>query len=57
MGGRVADQYSELLASFLKDCSDGSYDKSDYFYSSFQDMYDNYKKDYTEATGLEWKGD
>ena len=30
--------------------------ESDYFYASFDEMYQTMKSDYTKATGLEWEG-
>ena len=56
MGGTLGNVYSESLAIFLEDVSDGSYNKSDYFYDTFEDFYNNMAEDYTKVTGLEWRG-
>jgi hypothetical protein len=40
----------------LKDAQDGEIQESDYFYASFDEMYQTMKSDYTKATGLEWEG-
>lgn len=56
MGGELAEEYSAVLGSFLKDAQDGSIDESKYFYSSFEEMYRTMKTDYTKATGTNWEG-
>ena len=56
MGGTLGNVYSEALAIFLEDVADGSYNKSDYFYDTFEDFYNNMAEDYTKVTGLEWRG-
>lgn len=56
MGGTLAEVYSAALAEFLSDAWDGSYDSSDYFYGSFEDMFENMQSDYTKVTGKEWRG-
>ena len=56
MGGALGNTYSEALAKLLKDAQDGEIQESDYFYASFDEMYQTMKSDYTKATGLEWEG-
>lgn len=56
MGGELAEEYSQVLAKLLKDLQDGSIDSKDYFYASFEEMYENMKSDYTKATGIDWEG-
>ena len=45
-----------LKAIWFKDAQDGEIQESDYFYASFDEMYQTMKSDYTKATGLEWEG-
>lgn len=52
----LGNTYSEALAKLLKDAQDGEIQESDYFYASFDEMYQTMKSDYTKATGLEWEG-
>lgn len=56
MGGELANEYSQVLAKLLKDAQDSKIAESDYFYSSFEEMYQNMKSDYTKATGIDWEG-
>ena len=56
MGGALANTYSQAFAKLLKDAQDGEIQESDYFYASFDEMYQTMKSDYTKATGLEWEG-
>lgn len=56
MGGELAEEYSEVLAELLEDTQDGEIDNNDYFYTSFEEMYQNMKDDYTKATGIDWEG-
>ena len=55
MGGALANTYSQAFAKLLKDAQDGEIQESDYFYASFDEMYQTMKSDYTKATGLEWE--
>ena len=55
MGGALANTYSQAFAKLLKDAQDGEIQESDYFYASFDEMYQTMKSDYTKATGLEWR--
>lgn len=56
MGGELAQEYSAVLGKLLKDAQDGELDRSQYFYSSFEEMYGTMKTDYTKATGNAWEG-
>ena len=56
MGGALANTYSQAFAKLLKDAQGGEIQESDYFYASFDEMYQTMKSDYTKATGLEWEG-
>ena len=54
MGGALANTYSQAFSNVK--ITDGEIQESDYFYASFDEMYQTMKSDYTKATGLEWEG-
>lgn len=55
MYGELAGRYSEVLAQVLKEDATGSLDERDYFYDSYDSMYESMVQDYESVTGLEWK--
>lgn len=56
MGGELADKYSDVLAKCIKDIKEGKFDRNNYFYNSYDEMFKNLKSDYVKATGNEWEG-
>jgi hypothetical protein len=55
MYGDLAVKYSDVLAKVLADDAEGNVNEEEYFYKSYEDMYETMKDDYEAATGLEWK--
>lgn len=55
MYGELAVKYSDVLAKVLADDAEGNVNEEEYFYKSYEDMYETMKDDYEAATGLEWK--
>ena len=55
MYGELAVKYSGVLAKVLADDAEGNVNEEEYFYKSYEDMYETMKDDYEAATGLEWK--
>lgn len=53
MGGNLAEQYSTMLGKLLKDKEAGTLDSNSYFYSSYNEMYQNMENDYDEAVSVE----
>ncbi|MDO5403156.1 MAG: hypothetical protein Q4F11_06930 [Eubacteriales bacterium] len=49
MGGTLGEEYSEVLADVLEDHEDGDIELSEYFYSSFNEMYENMDEDLAKA--------
>ena len=47
--------FSDVLAKVLADDAEGNVNEEEYFYKSYEDMYERMKDDYEAATGLEWK--
>ena len=56
MGGELAEIYSTALGNLLKDRTSGKVDESKYFYSTFEDMFNNMRSDYEKVTGNKWEG-
>ena len=56
MGGTLGDEYSQILGKCIREIRAGSFDKSRYFYNSYDEMFKNLKTDYVKATGNEWEG-
>lgn len=50
MGGELASEYSEILATLLNDRRDGSIDTSKYFYDSFSELYENTYRNFEKKT-------
>ena len=55
MYGELAESYSEVLAEVLDKAAAGTLNESDYFYDSYESMYNSMVADYENTTGLEWK--
>lgn len=49
MGGRIGQEYSEVLAQVLSEYENSSLDVDKYFYSSYEEMYQKMDEDYTNT--------
>lgn len=50
MYGELAVKYSDVLAKVLADDAEGNVNEEEYFYKSYEDMYETMKDDYEAAT-------
>jgi hypothetical protein len=55
IGGEPAEKFSQVFAAFMRDLNNNTLQLSDYFYSSYDEMYKKMESDYTEATGVAWE--
>ena len=51
MGGEIGSEYSAVLGKIIEATGNGSFNRSDYFYESFADYFDNMEADYIRVTG------
>ena len=56
MGGTLGDEYSSVLGECISKIREGKFDRNEYFYNSYEEMFRNLKTDYVKATGNEWEG-